>query len=114
MAYLREAALTGKPNREIQLMTIGNGESGKTSVVKALLSTDNKAGEIHEDDRTVGIEMSVWFPDKASQLKFIIKDLAGQAVYTLTNQFFLARRALYVLVRRSSLLSGFVARTKSW
>jgi hypothetical protein len=33
-------------------------------------------------------------------LVFHIKDLAGQAVYSLTNQFFLVQRAIYLLVWR--------------
>lgn len=36
-----------------------------------------------------------------SGLSFRIKDLAGQAVYHLTNQFFLVKRAIYVLVWRA-------------
>ena len=37
---------------------------------------------------------------EAEGLVFQIKDLAGQAVYAMTNQFFLVRRAIFVFVWR--------------
>ena len=85
------------------------------------------APRIHEDKRTVGIEMSIWdLGQEANGLKFNIKDLAGQvlvrsvslstrldcsvltpyalppqAIYALSNQYFLVSRAIFVLVWRA-------------
>ena len=98
--YLQDVQANGVFNREIELIMIGKGESGKTSVVNAL--KEGKSGKIHEDNRTVGISLQqVRFEQtEADGLVFQVKDLAGQAVYTLTNQYFLVRRAIFALVWR--------------
>jgi len=89
----------GQANTAIELIFIGRGESGKTSVKDALMK--GKAEKIAEDNRTVGIVLDEWnLAKEASGLTFRIKDLAGQAVYGLTNQFFLVLRAIFVLVWR--------------
>ena len=89
----------GTSNTDIELIMIGHGESGKTSVVRMLMN--GRSDRIHEDTRTVGIDMTTYdLSDAADGLVFKIKDLAGQAVYSMTNQFFLVRRAIFVLVWR--------------
>jgi GTPase SAR1 family protein len=61
---------------------------GKTSVINALMSKDNKSAKIHEDARTVGIDIKKWkpYPNNPASLSFSVLDLAGQAVYALTHQ----------------------------
>ena len=101
MTYLRLADPKngGKANKKIELILIGRGESGKTSLKDALIK--GKAAIIAEDNRTVGIALTEWdLTKEASGLIFNIEDLAGQAVYGLTNQFFLVPRAIFVLVWR--------------
>jgi GTPase SAR1 family protein len=95
--YLKSARVEhgGILNTDFEMITIGNGEAGKTSVIRAMMNGTSE--KIHEDKRTVGIDLKTW---KEEGLVFHIKDLAGQAVYTLTNQFFLVRRAIYLLVWR--------------
>jgi len=103
VTYVREAysADTGSINRDIELIMIGKGESGKTSTVKAMMAADDRAEPIREDARTVGIDLKRWdLAAEAEGLVFQIKDLAGQAVYAMTNQFFLVRRAIFVFVWR--------------
>ena len=102
-AYLREAysPATGAINKGIELIVIGKAESGKTSAVKTLVAKDGRAPRIHEDARTVGIDLTTWdLAAEADGLVFQIKDLAGQAVYAMTNQFFLVRRAIFAIVWR--------------
>jgi GTPase SAR1 family protein len=96
--YLKSARVDGILNKHFEMITIGKGEAGKTSVIRALMNGTSE--EIHEDKRTVGIDLKTWDLTKEEGLKFHIKDLAGQAVYTLTNQYFLVRRAIYLLVWR--------------
>jgi Leucine-rich repeat (LRR) protein len=99
--YLRLASpqAGGILNRDVELFMVGNGESGKTSVLAMLKK--GKAERIHEDQRTVGINMmDLDLSDEAEGLVFRTKDLAGQLVYDLSNQFFLVNRALYILVWR--------------
>jgi GTPase SAR1 family protein len=97
--YLR-AQKESKCSTSIELIFIGNGESGKTSVKMAIMSESNRSASISEHERTLGVDLDTWKPDEKSELYFNIKDLAGQSVYSLSNQFFLVKRAIYVLVWR--------------
>jgi GTPase SAR1 family protein len=96
--YLKSARVDGILNTDFEMITIGNGEAGKTSVIRAMMKGTSE--KIHEDKRTVGIDLKTWDLTKEEGLIFHIKDLAGRAVYTLTNHFFLVRRAIYLLVWR--------------
>ncbi len=109
--YLKSALVKhgGMLNTAVEMIAIGNGESGKTSIIRALMHGTSE--KIHEDKRTVGIDLKTW---KLSEedLVFHIKDLAGQAVYSLTNQFFFVQRAIYLLVWRVD--KGKSSDTESW
>jgi GTPase SAR1 family protein len=99
MEFLREVRLSGHVSKHMTLFLIGDGESGKTSTIKALRSHCDVSEPIQEDKRTVGIDISEWSPAGAD-FTFKIFDLAGQAVYGRTHQLFLQRRAVYMLVWR--------------
>jgi GTPase SAR1 family protein len=99
MQFIREVQHGGEFNRQMTLFLLGEGESGKTSVVNALLSKNDTSAKIAEDRRTVGIQFSKWSPDGA-ETDFVILDLAGQAIYAKTNQLLLQSRAIYLLVWR--------------
>ena len=43
--------------REVRILFVGKGRAGKTSLFKALLSGKGLTELIHEDDRTVGIDV---------------------------------------------------------
>ena len=86
-------------NTDMNLFFIGEGEAGKTSVILALKSDSDQAYHIRVDQRTVGIDLSVWEP-KNTDMKYLIYDLAGQAVYSTSHRFFLLRRAVYIFVWR--------------
>jgi hypothetical protein len=73
---------------------------------------NGKSAKIHEDKRTVGIDLKTWDLSKEEGLIFHVKDLAGQAVYAMTNQFFLVPRAVYLLVWRVD--KGKSIDTESW
>ena len=98
MEFLREVEKDGEFSKQMTLFLLGDGESGKTSVIKALKSSNSCAERIHEDSRTVGIDISSW---EAGDVEFRILDLAGQAIYSKTHQLFLQKRALYLLVWRA-------------
>ena len=112
MSYLKSARVehSGIFNTAIEMIAIGNGEAGKTSIIRALMNGTSE--KIHEDKRTVGIDLKTWNLSKEEGLVFHIKDLAGQAVYSLTNQFFLVQRAIYLLVWRVD--KGKSSDTESW
>ena len=103
MDYLRLARPEegGVFNNTIELIMIGRAESGKTSVIRSLMQ--GKAEKIDEDQRTVGIDLSRWdlgSSPEVSGLKFNIRDLAGEVVYKLSHQYFLVKKAIFVLVWR--------------
>jgi len=112
VSYLKSALVKhgGMLNTAVEMIAIGNGESGKTSIIRALMHGTSE--KIHEDKRTVGIDLKTWDLSEEEDLVFHIKDLAGQAVYSLTNQFFLVQRAIYLLVWRVD--KGKSSDTESW
>jgi GTPase SAR1 family protein/tetratricopeptide (TPR) repeat protein len=104
MDFMREVFRDGDFNFEMTLFLLGDGEAGKTSVFKSLKSHNNAAEHIKEDLRTVGIDLESWQVQPANgglSMHFRVCDLAGQAVYEITHQFFLQQRAVYILVWRA-------------
>ena len=96
MQFLREVMRSGSPNTMMTLVFIGNGEAGKTSTIRALTSRNDKTTRIHEQSRTVGINILQWVavagPDGIS---FTVLDLAGQAIYATTHQVIHCKRTSY-------------------
>jgi hypothetical protein len=102
MDFLREVQQRGAYSTQMTLFLIGDGESGKTSVINAIRSENDRAERIFEDNRTVGIDVYSWCPNlNGAEVEYKIFDLAGQAVYGKTHQLFLQLRALYMLVWRA-------------
>ncbi|CAF3640658.1 unnamed protein product [Rotaria sp. Silwood1] len=97
MAFLKRLISGSTPCKRTKLMLVGLGGAGKTSLVRAFLkSHSDKPPEI-----TDGIDIVKWKvplnqPDDF--LEFSVWDFAGQSVYYHTHQFFLAKKAVYVLV----------------
>eukprot|EP00292_Cryptomonas_paramecium_P033687 CAMPEP_0113674864 /NCGR_PEP_ID=MMETSP0038_2-20120614/7680_1 /TAXON_ID=2898 /ORGANISM="Cryptomonas paramecium" /LENGTH=873 /DNA_ID=CAMNT_0000591541 /DNA_START=526 /DNA_END=3144 /DNA_ORIENTATION=- /assembly_acc=CAM_ASM_000170 len=98
----------GEQERELQqqlnIFLIGDGESGKTSVVKALNSDEGRADYIRTDHRTVGVDVTTWQPNP--NMNFKIYDLAGQEIYSKTHQLVFLRRAVYLFVWRARVWQG--------
>lgn len=93
---------------EAKLIVVGEGRVGKTCIAKALTESDFKLSEI---DSTEGIHISRWIIPQAKVVEFnssIQRDLqinlwdfGGQEIYHSTHQFFLTKRAVYLLVTES-------------
>jgi internalin A len=80
---------------EVKVLLVGDGEAGKTSLVKQLLG---EAFNQHEDT-THGISIRGWDVEAGGQpVKVNIWDFGGQEIMHATHQFFLSKRSLYVLV----------------
>lgn len=81
---------------EVKLLLVGRGESGKTSVSRAL------RGEIFDKEQkeTPGIEIKAWDLECRAndQIKVHVWDFAGQEITHETHRFFLTERSLYVVV----------------
>ncbi|HEY9706406.1 MAG TPA: COR domain-containing protein, partial [Allocoleopsis sp.] len=76
---------------------MGEGESGKTTLANKL---QNPNYQLKNEDTTRGIEVIQWyFPlSNGQQFRVNIWDFGGQEIYHTTHQFFLSKRALYLLV----------------
>ncbi len=103
LEFVRAALRDGEADTRMTLFLLGEGEAGKTSVFRALRSATGTAERIREDMRTVGIDTEEWLPEGtgAAGLRFRVLDLAGQAVYEQTHQFYLLQRAVYLQVWRA-------------
>ncbi len=61
VSYLRAAYEDGFRNTTLELVLLGNCESGKTSLKRALLSEPATSEELRQEERTVGLDMrSTW------------------------------------------------------
>lgn len=80
---------------EVKVIIVGEGASGKTSLVKRLLGFSFNIDEI----QTHGIKISKHkFKVKKKDLLVNFWDFGGQEIMHATHQFFLTKRCLYLLV----------------
>lgn len=81
---------------EAKLLIVGEGNVGKTSLMKSLLKENFKT----EVPTTEGIDIKEWkFKDlNDNEFKINIWDFGGQEIYHATHQFFLTKRSIYVFV----------------
>ena len=80
---------------EAKLIIVGQGEVGKTSLVKRLL--DNHYND--NETSTGGINIRRWILDIIDrEIRLNIWDFGGQEIMHATHQFFLTKRSLYILV----------------
>jgi len=94
--YLR-SLYDAKPQYEAKMVLVGEGNVGKTSLVAALRGENFVA----ERPTTHGIEISplvVRHPSVEADMTVRAWDFGGQEVYRVSHQFFLTRRALYLVV----------------
>jgi internalin A len=80
---------------EAKVLFVGQGEVGKTSLIKRLLNLDFDPIE----PKTDGIDIRKWNVSvDGRNIRLNIWDFGGQEIMHATHQFFLTRRSLYVLV----------------
>ncbi|MEO1259271.1 MAG: COR domain-containing protein [Bacteroidota bacterium] len=90
-----EKKATPKTLNEVKVILVGEGASGKTSLVKRLLDQNFDAKE----KQTHGIRITKKaFKIKRENLKVNFWDFGGQEIMHSTHQFFLTKRCVYVLV----------------
>ena len=63
------------PNNTLRVMLVGLGKAGKTSLLRAMTSSDRRTDRIAIEDRTVGIDISEH--TTSSGLKVFFWDFAG-------------------------------------
>lgn len=95
LAYIFKIA-DSRPLNEAKLILVGQGNVGKTSLVKALTTGKFKKGE----KTTEGIKISDWECklNRKENATVHIWDFGGQEMMHATHQFFLTQRSLYMLV----------------
>ncbi len=93
--YFAEVEGETKEVAEVKVILVGEGASGKTSLVKQLHDERFDPNE----KTTHGIRIKQWQPaSSCQQVRCNLWDFGGQEIMHATHQFFLSRRSLYVLV----------------
>ena len=102
-AYLRSLEQNAEPLYEAKLVLVGEGNVGKTTLLKALKGNKDEAPQKNEPT-THGVEIDIHglrLPHPALdgvEIQLNAWDFGGQDVYRVTHQFFFSRRSLYLLV----------------
>ena len=100
VSYLKYLSSDQVECRRTKLMLVGLGGAGKTSLLRALKSDTNKTQAATTEEITDGIDITDWtvgLPD-GRHIQYSTWDFAGQVVYYNTHQFFMSKRAVYLLL----------------
>ena len=93
--YLQQQQEETLPLNEAKMLVVGQGNVGKTSLVKRLIYNEFNPDE----DKTEGIDILPWeIEANESTIQVNVWDFGGQEIYHATHQFFLTKRSLYLLV----------------
>lgn len=84
-----------KPLHEAKLLVVGEGDVGKTSLIRRVLYGDYD----QHRGKTAGIDVHRWsLPIEDHQVQVNMWDFGGQEIYQSTHQFFFTKRSVYVVV----------------
>ncbi|MBE9066315.1 GTP-binding protein, partial [Leptolyngbya cf. ectocarpi LEGE 11479] len=84
-----------RPLNEAKLILVGQGNVGKTSIIKRLKKDHFNPTEPQTD----GLNVSNWqISVNTKDVRLNVWDFGGQEIYHATHQFFLTKRSLYLLV----------------
>ena len=93
--YFSQIQQNAKNLNEVKIIFLGEGASGKTSLIKRLR---NEEFDLHES-QTHGIRIrKTAFKVDEENLSAHLWDFGGQEVMHATHQFFLSQRCIYVIV----------------
>ncbi|KAM3108076.1 leucine-rich repeat protein, partial [Phormidesmis sp. 146-20] len=96
-AYLKSVTQSAnkRPLNELKVLLVGEGDVGKTSLLKRLTHNTFNPNEA----KTPGINIQPCpLPNGDQTIQLNLWDFGGQRVMHSTHQFFLTRRSLYLLV----------------
>jgi len=100
MSFIRDALKEGCFNICVLLIPVGEQESGKTSLIKALSSKDGTCDK-EPYCPTFAPDLSIWTPEGQEEvLDFRVVDTSGNEVYAVSHEFFTAPSSLFVFVWR--------------
>ncbi|REJ60675.1 MAG: GTP-binding protein [Microcystis aeruginosa DA14] len=92
-SYLKDKGKK-RPLNELKVLLVGEGDVGKTSLLKRLLHNTFNS----EEPKTPGINIEKWPLPQKPDIRLNLWDFGGQKVMQTTHQFFLTKRSLYLLV----------------
>ncbi|NCS52102.1 MAG: leucine-rich repeat protein, partial [Microcystis aeruginosa G13-05] len=92
-SYLKDKGKK-RPLNELKVLLVGEGDVGKTSLLKRLRHNTFNS----EEPKTPGINIESWKLDQKPDIRLNLWDFGGQKVMQTTHQFFLTKRSLYLLV----------------
>jgi internalin A len=96
--FLRDLAQGSVTRYEAKLLMVGEGGTGKTSLLRALRGEPFVEGL----SSTHGIDVKPYclpYPDRPGEaITLHMWDFGGQQIYHTTHQFFMTKRSLYLLV----------------
>jgi len=97
ITYLNSISKDSKPFNEVKVILVGDGASGKTSLIKRLMSDEFDMSE----PQTHGIRINSYVSkpnNYPANVKYNFWDFGGQEIMHATHQFFMSKRSIYVLV----------------
>ncbi|MFN0174472.1 MAG: COR domain-containing protein [Saprospiraceae bacterium] len=83
---------------EAKMLLVGEGGSGKTSLMRRLYQTDKLLPEENECTKGIDIHRHDFKMADGRNFRLNVWDFGGQEIYHATHQFFLTKRSLYVLL----------------
>ncbi len=93
--YFKSLEGEKKPLNEVKVLLVGDGEAGKTSLVKRIFGEEVDGNE----SQTQGINIrKLPVNNEDREIKANFWDFGGQEIMHATHQFFLSKRSLYILV----------------
>ncbi len=93
--YFEHLEAETRPLNEAKLLLVGEGEVGKTSLVKRLVGADFDPDET----QTEGISIRDWpIEVDEAEIRLNVWDFGGQEIMHATHQFFLTERSAYLIV----------------
>lgn len=83
---------------EAKVIIVGEGGAGKTTLAMKILNINSPLPHYAESTRGIDIRKFEFLTAKGNIFRVNLWDFGGQEIYTATHQFFLTRRALYILL----------------
>ncbi|MEB3362491.1 MAG: COR domain-containing protein [Synechococcaceae cyanobacterium] len=97
--YLREIEAQGEDHLyEAKVLILGEGSSGKTSLLRRLYQPELPLPAEEETTKGIDIHRHEFNGQQGQPFRLNVWDFGGQQIYHATHQFFLTRRSLYILV----------------
>jgi internalin A len=100
--YFREREQQGTDTLyEAKMLVVGEGGSGKTSLIRRLYQTDLPLPPKEDTTKGIDIHRHDFRMPNGKDFRLNVWDFGGQEIYHATHQFFLTKRSLYILLDNS-------------